>query len=219
MIILDYIERDLNSHYYDNVIYSLAESEKDKYEEIKRLLESDYGYLDIVLNFDDYDKLKPLFEQLPKNEIERNIIKNMIISDYLSYSILSKANIDTLNYNISVSKIGENLFGGNINNYIDAEDLFFSYDVCEPLKKKAQTKKHQKARVHFLLDYVEDVRLQKCINDLFAYRSDIAMMGYITKELLTYQTIQNGMIENVHDYIEIMSEEKQKIFTKKIGGM
>lgn len=216
MEILDYVERDLNSHYYDNIIYFLTEEEKEKYIKIRELLEKDYGYLDIVLDFDDYYKLKPLFDKLPKDEIQRKVMKNMIISDYLNYSILSKAGIE-INRGVSVSKIGEALFSGDLKKYIDNEDLFFNYDVCEPIEKLAEKTTNKKARIHFILNNVKDKRLQQNINDLFVYRCDIAMMGYTTKELLTYHASNGEFMQDIHDYTSILSDNKRKRLIR--GGM
>ena len=212
MDILKRIEGDLNNHYHDNIIYQLNENETDTYEKVKDLLDEDYGYLDIVLDFKDYDKLNMLFKQ-------SDIIKHTIINDYLNYCILKGANIDTLVFDISIPEIGEYLFGGDASKYISCDSLYFYFDVYDHLIEKAKTTKNKKCRIHFLLDNVTDIDLQKCINDFISYRCDVAMMCYTTKNLLTHCTTNNNFIENVHDYISVESEEKEKVLKKKWEGM
>ena len=212
MDILNYIKNDLNNHYHDNMIYQLNENETDKYNEIKTLLDNDYGYLDIVLDFKDYDKLNKLFEQLSNNDLE---LKYTINNDYINYCILKGAGIETIDSNISISEIGKNLFRGDIFKYMNCDSLLFYFDVYDPLIKKAKTTKNKKCRIHFLLDNVTNVDLQKCINDFISYRCDVAMMCYTTKNLLTHCTTNNNIIENVHDYIKIESDEKEKVLRKK----
>ena len=212
MDILKRIEGDLNNHYHDNTIYFFNENEKDTYEKVKDILDEDYGYLDIVLDFKDYDKLNTLFEQ-------SDIIKHIIINDYLNYCILRGANIDTLDSNISISEIGEYLFGGDASKYISCDSLYFYFDVYDHLIEKAKTTKNKKCRIHFLLDNVTDIDLQKCINDFISYRCDVAMMCYTTKNLLTHCTTNNNFIENVHDYMSVESDEREKVLKKKWEGM
>jgi len=211
MDILKLVEIFLTNHDHDNIIYFLDKTEKDIYEKIIELLNKDYGYLDIVLDFKDYDKLKPLFEQIPDNDDYTRII---ILSDYLNYSILTKANIDTLD-GIQVSKVGECIFGKDLEKYNNMDELLLNTELFDALENKAKETIEKKARIHFLLDNVDDVILQKCINDLYVYRTDVSMMGYTTKRLLSTLTSNNHAMENVHDYMRFDSEVKQK--TKKGG--
>lgn len=209
MEILKYIKNNLSNQYYDNIIYFLDETEKDKYEEIIELLNKDYGYLDIVLDFKDYDKIKPLFEQINNNiPYDKEALKCLIISDYLNYSILKGANIEN-------DEMGECLFGGSLNNYIQTDSILFEFEVEDSLKEIALTTKNRNARIHYLLDAVDDIDLQKCINNLFVYRTGIAMLGYTTKDLLAYYTTNRQLMERTHDYMEFDSEEKQKKLMKR----
>ena len=212
MDILKLVEIFLTNHDHDNIIYFLDKTEKDIYEKIIELLNKDYGYLDIVLDFKDYDKLKPLFEQIPEKDM--NSYKIMILSDYLNYSILTKANIDTLD-GIQVSKVGKCIFGKDLEKYNNMDELLLNTELFDALENKAKETIEKKARIHYLLDNVDDVILQKCINDLYVYRTDVSMMGYTTKKLLSTLTSNNHAMENVHDYMRFDSEIKQK--TKKGG--
>ena len=212
MDILEYIKNDLNNHDYDNIIYFLDETEKDKYEKIKELLNNDYGYLDIVLDFNDYNKLKPLFEQVTDKDMES--YKIMILSNYINYSILNKAGVENL-IDVIVPKVAEDLFSEDLDKYITSGDMLLNYEVFEAIKDKAKEEYKKYARIHYLLDNVDDIMLQKCINDLFVYRSSIAMMGYTTEKLLAYSTSNNHPLERVHDYISIESDVKRK---KYING-
>ena len=168
--------------------------------------------MDIVLDFEDYYKLNTLFEQLTNNDLK---LKYTINNDYINYCILKKAGIETIDSDISTSEIGKNLFRGDIFKYMNCDSLLFNLDVYVPLIKKASKTKNKKCRIHFLLDSVENVDLQKCINDFISYRCDIAMMCYTTDDLLTYYTTNKNIIENVHDYIKIESDEKEKVLRKK----
>ena len=95
------------------------------------------------------------------------------------------------------------------------DELLLNTELFDALENKAKETIEKKARIHFLLDNVDDVILQKCINDLYVYRTDVSMMGYTTKRLLSTLTSNNHAMENVHDYMRFDSEVKQK--TKKGG--
>ena len=70
----------IQNHYYDNMIYYFDTSEIKEYDELKELLKKDYGFLDVVLDFDDYKLLKTIYEQIP-NDLDINAIKTNDISD------------------------------------------------------------------------------------------------------------------------------------------
>lgn len=193
------VEKDLSTNYHDNAIYFLKENE---YEKIKTLLDKDYGYLDVILKFDDYQKLYPLLQ-----EAKTKGVIYMIITDYINNSILKNANIG--------DPMRDILFEGDIDKYKKSDSLIFYYDVQEELNNKAKDTKKKKARIHYLLDNVKDIELQKCINDLFVYRCGISMMGYSTDNLLSYYTSTNHPMDEVHDYRKVMTYQK----INKIGGM
>lgn len=211
MDILKLIEIHLDNHDHDNIIYFLDETEKDKYEKIIELLNKDYGYLDVVLDFNDYDKLNPLLSKLSDKNVFNRI---MILSDYLNYSILTKANIDIVD-GMKVSNVGKHLFSDDLEKYNKMNEVIFTSDVVDALKAKAE-KKNKKARIHYLLDNVDNIILQKCINDLYVYHADVAMMGYTTKNLSTTLTSNSNYMENIHDYMSFDSDVKQKKLIK--GG-
>ena len=212
MEVLDYVERDLNSCYHDNFIYYL--DGKSNYKKLYNLLYHDYGFLDIVLDFEDFHKLKKIFERLPKDENQRKVIKNMIIRDYLNYSILNDIGIKKISYDISISKIGDALFSGNLTKYFESEDLFFSYDIFKSINEKLESLGIPHARMHFLLDNVDDKRLQKNINDLFECPTDVAMMAYTSSDLITYKDTNDQVLNETH-FTKIMSEEKIKKILKE----
>ena len=193
------VEIDLIQNYYDNAIYYLKPEE---YERIIGLLDKDYGYLDVILNFKDYYKLKPLLDQATGK-----YIKYTMINDYLNYSMLRNANIN--------DDKREYLFDGDYTKFMEADNLSFFLDVEEALKDKAKETEKQKVRIHYLLDEVKDIQLQKCINYLFVYRCGITMMGYTTNDLLSYYTTNNNIMQDVHDHRMVMTYKREN----KLGGI
>ncbi|MBR1377200.1 MAG: hypothetical protein IJ565_05295 [Bacilli bacterium] len=206
------VESDLQSHYYDNRIYFMSEEEKDKYEKIKELLKKDYGFLDIVLEFDDFNELDKIFDGIQSNDNYDNI-KHRIINQYLNYKMLKNANIDEY-HKTNVSDIEKDLFSGDIEKIANM-DLLSPIITNTIIKTKAKDTKRGYGRVNILLDSVNDAFLQSHINDLIVYRGNVAIMGYTTKELVTYYTSSGGIIENIKDYGAEYSEEKVKEFKKR----
>ena len=203
MGILDNIKHDLCNHHYDNMIYTLDESETSVYEQVIELLKKDYGFLDIVLDFTDYDRIKPLFLKYP------NAIP-FIIEDYVYYSILSKANINIEDYDINSREQLEKMYNG------EEFEILWIEKVLEKLKEKAKETENGEARVHFLFDNIDDVRLQQEVNALFYTRSgNVAFMGYHTKPLLSKCTTTGDRVDPVHDYIKVISDKARKTYSKK----
>lgn len=210
---LKHIKNDIMTYCCYNKIYYLSSSEKDKYETIKKWLKEDYGFLDIVLDFDDYKKLGILFENIPddKTDEQKNMVKSIIARTYLCYSILNKANISKTKYGEDISNIGQILFNGDYNGFFKLYSLSFNDGVRDLLNLEAKNTEKGEARIHFLFDEVHDETLQKNINDLFIYRGRIAMMGYVTTDLKTYKsTNSSAFLESPHDYISFETKIKRK---------
>ena len=107
------------------------------------------------------------------------------------------------------------LYNGNYNNFLDTYLLLFM-DIYESLREKAKQETiKQYARIHFLLDNVNDKILQRNINDLFVYRGDISMIGYTSKDLNSYHTTSNVFMESVHDYQSYVSDKRLTKIKKK----
>ena len=200
---LDNVKYHLCNHYYDNMIFTLDESEIDKYNKILELLKENYGYLDIVLDFTDYDRRKPLFLKYP------NAI-SFIIEGYVYYSILSKANINIDDYDINSREQLEKMYNGE-----EFETLWIE-KVLEKLKEKAKETERGYARIHCLFDNIDDVRLQQEVNALFYTRSgNVAFMGYHTKPLLSKCTTTGDRVDPVHDYSHEISAKARKVLEKR----
>ncbi|MBR1377201.1 MAG: hypothetical protein IJ565_05300 [Bacilli bacterium] len=201
---MEIIKNDIESFSGYNKIYYLGKSEKDNYNMIKELLTKDYGFLDIVLDFKDYGKLKPMYDSISKdkNKEDIEILKNFITRTYLYYSILTNSGVNT-------DEVNKALFNGDIN---DLLKVFIDFEsVSYQIKEKALEKEHAKARIHFFLDEVLNETLQKNINDIFIYRSNIVRMGYTTMELQSYtNTLGYATIESPHDYQAYCTKAKRK---------
>ena len=173
--IIERVQSDLVSN-PDPTMYILDESQKDLYEQMKQMVKDDHGYLDIVLDTEDFNEVLSKLKGRPEN------IKRMFLLDFLINKILGNAGFETS----------------------DTETIWFDLMV-KMLSEKCQSTPHQMARIHFFLDGVEDVMLQTKINDLFASRG-LVTIGYTTKELLTYCDSKGNLLEPVHDYRAVYSD-------------
>lgn len=140
MELIKQINNDLVNYNGFNAIYFFDESEKDDYEELRNLLNKDYGYLDITLNKSDFDIILNGLENY--NDFQKHII----VLDRLYQCILSKIDIK-----------------------FDDEYIFMD-DVINALKEKSLVTNNKKSRIHIMFDDVNDLVLQQSINDLIYMR-------------------------------------------------
>lgn len=182
--IINRVKMDL-TYNPSSTLYELDESQKDIYEQIKVLVNGEYEYLDIVFDKEDYEELLSKFKGRPEN------IKRMFLLDFLTNRILSKAGYKTS----------------------DEETIWFD-KMIQMLKSKCAEESKKTTRIHFFLDDVNDVMLQKKINDLIASRG-IVILGYTTKDLLTYCCSNGTFIEATHDYMSAQSDRKREILEKE----
>ena len=61
----------------DPTMYILDESQKDLYEQMKQMVKDDHGYLDIVLDTEDFNEVLSKLKGRPEN------IKRMFLLDFL----------------------------------------------------------------------------------------------------------------------------------------
>ena len=208
MDLLDRILMDLQELRIDNVVYLFDETETEYYEKAKEIANKNYGFFDIVPDLSDYGKLKEQISKL-SSSLKYDIIKN-----YLFYKIFIKANIDKIYYEEQLDKL---LNGNFITDYVDV-----SFDYVNKIKEKAKDEKNGYARIHFFLDDIDSINLQKAINDLIYARCFISIVCYTTVGLKTSSTTYGGtdIIENSHDYRKVKSAKKekidQKVYLKKI---
>lgn len=197
------LENNLNDNDYDNHIYFGLNS--DEINNLHQLLKNDYGCLDIVINFNDMNKLDNLIKCIPNN-LDQNLIKKYIYQHYLYYKILSFIEED-----INLKNV---LFGGNINEFRDYKFVMFS-SVLKKLELFAQNKR---IRLHFFVDEYNNKYLQQQINDLIYMRISIAVRCYtVNDNLTTYLTSDGNMLESPHDYSDFHTKEfYQKLKTKNI---
>ena len=196
-----------------NMIAYFSESEKDIINTIKECVtEEDLGFLDIALDLSDYDRLKPMIESVPADEYE-SIKKHYITRQYLLFKIMKEANLDK---EYSISDFERSLYSGSVDELYDAHTPFDFTSIDDELRRKANDNATTgDARIHFFLDEVNDELLQLCINDLYAIRGAVGMMGYTTKERVLLATTNWHSIQDVHDYTSYMSKEKEKQITKE----
>lgn len=175
---LDIIKSDLYNIDSWSYIYELDESEKDKLDTVRDYLKEDYGYLDIVLDKDDFETIIQATE-IQITDQTNSKMRLLIIRNELQ--------------NVILSKIGINIE--------DASLFSLDYD----LKEKAKEANKEKYRLHIFLDEINDALLQECINDYITLNHVIA---YTTKNLLTIYNTSGQIIEETHDYILVKSEIK-----------
>ena len=194
------LKQQLKDNEYDNHIY--FELDNNEIEELKQLLKNDYGYMYILISFDDSKKLNKLINSIPKN-LDQNLIKNIIYEQYINYKILKESNI--LKNNNELENI---LFSDDFERFKDMNFILYM-----TLEKDLKTL-NKKTRLHLFLDEINDSLLQNKINDLIYSRQSIILMGYISKDkLITHTTSDGNFIESPHDYRGFY-KDKLKILKK-----
>ena len=218
------IKRHIEGDSFANAIYELSETEKDSIAEIKELLKEDHGFFDIVVDLSDYDRMQDMINSLPDDDFKA-IRLNRIAEQYLMFKIIKAANID-FDSEYSLEECEEKLFSNSIDELLKVDIPIGFYFVEEEIKEKAKETTTGKARIHFFFDEVNDINLQRNLNELYIYRTGIMMMGYKTKNLLTYRNTNNFPMQSPHDFMVFESEKKElevkeKIEEKikKIGGI
>ena len=193
---IETIKKDLESLSGWNYLYSDLTDEE--YKQTKELIKDDYGFLDVVLNFDDYKQLDNLKNSIPDSfdSSQRKLVIKSIIEQYVNYKIVKSADVEKYN----CSELEDVLFGKSFEKYRESKWILF-YRLPELLKEEAESKENKEARLLLLLDSIEDIHLQKAINNIISSRS-ITLFGYTTKEdLLSYYTDQGNLLQDPHDYI------------------
>ena len=152
-------------------------------------------FLDIVLEFDDFEEINKLINSIPDHHTNKEIIKECMIRDYLYFKIIEKANLEEYN----IYELRQKLYSGDFEKYRDMDVLMWMY-IDDELKEAAELTEGKKARCHFFLDSVKDKNLQYEINSLYASRTNAVLMGYTTKNMLpTYASSFGDFIEDPHD--------------------
>ena len=196
---------NLKVSYYDNELYMFSSEEKELYNGVIGEINNGYGYYDLVLDFNSFDELDSLFENLsslPKYET----IKKMITMQYLLSEILKKANILDLSDNFKKGDLRK-IIGGT---------LLSVGDILNTVMNKAKLESEKKyARIICLLDNVNDPILQQCINDLYAFRSEVSIIGYTTKDLESNLTTTNVPLDSNHDCKVFISDKKMSELKKE----
>lgn len=181
------LKQQLKDNKYDNHIYFGLNN--NEIESLKQLLRNDYDYTDIIINFEDSKKLNKLINSVPKN-LDQKLIKSIIYEQYINYKILKESKI--LKNNNELENI---LFSDNFKKFKNMD--FILYMTLEKELKSL----NKKTRLHLFLDDVNDILLQRKINDLIYSRQSIILMGYTTKDkLITHTTSDLNFIESPHDY-------------------
>ena len=191
-----------------NMIAYFSKSEKDIINTIKECItEEDLGFLDIALDLSDFDKMKPMIESVQADEYE-SMKKHYIVRQYLLFKIMKKANLDK---EYSISDLEQSLYSGSVDELYNADTPYDFTRIDDELRRKAKdTATTGDARIHFFLDEVNDETLQLCINDLYAIRGAVGMMGYTTKERVLLATTNWNSIQDVHDYMSYKSDKRQE---------
>lgn len=208
-----YAVNHLYSNVYDNEIhYDLTEEEIN---EIKETINTqDFETIDVIIDFANSSIVKKIIAGIPEN-LDKKSITIEVWQQYLFLELLKQLQLKGIvtNY-IDIESQAEIIFGGNFRDVYELEFANFSL-IDMDLRKKLE----KRLRIHFFMDNISDVELQRCVNSLFASRLSSIFIGYTTaEELITYNTLNNQMLEAVHDYREFHNDEYyQKLEAKRIA--
>lgn len=190
------LDKFLKSYIQGNEYYHHLFTNIDE-EEIKLIKEEieKSPFIDIVLDFKDYDNIIKLINDIPDSHPNKKLIIEFIISDYLCFKIIENQNLKEYN----VEELRRKLYSGKFDEFKNMKHLTWSFIDLE--LKDAAKLKNNKTRCHFFIDEVEDIRLQREINSLYAAVTSTVLMAYTTKDRLsTYSSNMGVFIEDPHDY-------------------
>lgn len=193
--------QDLYSHCIGNKIYCFDGTETKYYEKAKkyvykRVEESEkYNglYIDIVLDFSDYSKVKPLFDENDGeiDNYEKRKARINKIYDYLKYSILAKLK------NVINIDDDSDFFDSSLRDLYNGEPIWntFPDNLFFEGVGSVVNAVNRYLRIHIFLDEVDDVDLKVAINS-FLVENQFAFMCYTAKELATYMSIKGESISS-----------------------
>jgi hypothetical protein len=176
------IKEELKGYVGWSRIYQFDDSEVGVYKEIKDYLKEDSEFLDIVL-----DGLA-MTDLLSKLEGKSDKFVRVNLRDYLFNKLYEIAGV-MINYDEI-----------NLMPYdIDLDEL------NEELQRLAQCRDKKKCRIHVFLDEVPNEAIQTKINDIFTYMK-ITVIGYRSKDLLSYVDSRNERLEALYSYIPVSTD-------------
>ena len=207
------LKMNLVNNEYDNHIYFTLTNEE--LIELDNLLKVDYGYLDVIISFDDLQLLDKLINNIPINLDKKYVLEN-IYEQYICYKIISQVELED-KYNLigSLDEKKEALFDGDFDLFKNS--LLTPFMIVERELDKFARRYNTRARIHFLLDGVNDNVLQQVINNYFSFRSPICFMGYTTKSNLLHSYTTNGQfLQASHDYRSFYPHDFSHKLNKKV---
>jgi len=208
------LKMHLENNEYDNHLYfGLTEEELQN---IECILKNNSDYIDLVLDFKDLERLKPLIENIPEHCNKESVIK-IIYENYICLKLLEQIDIPkylrVIGYK-NIEQIKEILFNDNYEMFFNMN--FLHLWSLERYISNISKEQNTRARLHIFIDKIDDKILQRLINTMIGSRMSIAVMGYSSnEELITYNTNINQVIENPHDYCAYYKEEFYARLRKK----
>lgn len=191
---MDLVQRildDLKSFGDWNAIYRFDESEEGLVDVVKKLLTSDYQYLDIVLTRKDFNSI--VFE----------------LSKFNHY--LQKSKVQALLYRTLLNKVGIST----------DDDFFLDDEVVKKLNEKANELNKIGFRIHVVFDDVDDLILQQAINNLICTRRFHVMAyqskknyPYVTSNGFVLQPTHDYLSYVSDKYIKNSERERKSIYDK-----
>ena len=156
MELLNKINEHLLESYGNNYIFEFDESEKDEYNLVPNMLEKDYGFVDIILDQNDFNNLLDGYDESKPYE------KYACIQDNFQRIILKKLNIE---YN---------------------DDILTRYSFEGMIKRSTNVERLSRVRLHIMADSITDIYIQMVINDyivenrftVFLYKSKELLTYY-----------------------------------------
>ena len=194
MSILDsFLKRNIQCN--DQYHHLFTNIEKEEIDLIKEEIKKS-PFIDIVLDFNDYDKITELINDVPKDHLNKDLIVEMIIRDYLYFKIIENQDLKICD----VDELRKGLYSGSFEQFKNMNH-YLMWTLIDLKLKDTSLAQDNKIRCHFFIDDVDDIKLQREINNLYASRTYVVLMAYTTKEgLSTYTSNMGCFIEDPHDY-------------------
>ena len=179
---IEKLKNDLATHTGWPKIYQFDQSETNQYVELKEFIQKDENFINIILDGTDFSNIFKKFEGREEK------YKTHFLKDVLYAKILEKAGISV-----------------DYNDIMDNFNCIYWDLLKQELKKISKNEDNKVVRIHIFLDDVNDAKLQSYINDFFTARFN-TVIGYRSKELLSYYDSSNCFMQALHDYIPVTTD-------------
>lgn len=169
MDIIERIECDLSNNNSTNYLYQLAETETDRMNQIRTMLNEDHGFIDVVLDSEEFAKFTKGIDTT-YNDVNKRI---------------AEIRIRLLDHMANIFKSRERKVA-----------IVSLHSLSDLLKDIANEQGKKGYRIHAIMDDMHLVSMQRVINDIYNYKG-LVVMGYTSKTLSTYKDSEGESIHKV----------------------